>query len=49
MKNVHELVSEIHRLIDEQMRTLEGKLTPEEAAHYTLRKQRIGALLRRLA
>jgi hypothetical protein len=45
MRSSHELIAEIHKLIDEQMEALNGNLTPDEAVSYIARKERIQHLL----
>jgi hypothetical protein len=44
-----EILAAIHRLIDEQMGSLNGKLTPHDAAQYRRRKQRTDQLLMRIS
>jgi hypothetical protein len=45
----YEVLNEIYKLIDEQMATLSGKLTPEEAKRYASRRTRIAELVGKIA
>jgi len=47
--NSYEIVTEIHRLIDEQLDAAKRKLNPDERKACDERKQRIHELLERLA
>jgi hypothetical protein len=46
MTKLSEVTAEIHRLIDDQMKALQGKFTPPEAAKYKERHERIEQLLK---
>jgi hypothetical protein len=39
------IMAELHRLLDEQMETLRGKLGPQEVIAYVRRKKQIDALI----
>lgn len=49
MTKLNDVISEVHSLIDEQMKALKGKLTPEESADYRERNRKIEELLERIA
>jgi hypothetical protein len=49
MGKKEEIVNEIHRLINEQMQRLRGKLSPTEATRFADRSRRIDELLDRLS
>ena len=49
MSAEYEVLNKIYKLINEQMATLSGKLTPEEAKRYVSRRMRIAELVGQIA